>query len=103
MAASRNPIIWKPAEERVKASAMHEFMQRTGHSDYDTLYRWSVDASPEFWEALCEFCDVRFDRKATHTLLRPDNKVCVALRSKRTSQNSHNASQNSGEASTDQR
>jgi acetoacetyl-CoA synthetase len=73
MAASRNPIVWKPAEERVKASAMHEFMQRTGHPDYDTLYRWSIDASPEFWEALCDFCDVSFDRRATRVLLRPDN------------------------------
>jgi acetoacetyl-CoA synthetase len=73
MAASRNPIVWKPAEERVKASAMHEFMQRTGHPDYDTLYRWSIDASPEFWEALCDFCDVSFDSRATRTLLRPDN------------------------------
>ena len=28
---------------------------------------------PAFWETLCEFCDVQFDRSAETTLSRPDN------------------------------
>jgi acetoacetyl-CoA synthetase len=70
---SSNPIIWKPAAERVQASAMRRFMQDTGHADYDDLYAWSVEDSPAFWRALCHFCDVRFDRDASVTLARPDN------------------------------
>jgi len=70
---SRNPIIWTPSVERVQATAMSRFMAATGHADYASLYRWSVDNSPAFWEALCEFCDVSFDRNATTTLARADN------------------------------
>ena len=70
---SHNPIIWKPSVERAQATAMSRFMDATGHADYASLYRWSVDNAPAFWEALCEFCDVSFDRNATTTLARPDN------------------------------
>ena len=70
---STNPIIWQPSDERVRASAMHRFMQDTGHADYDGLYAWSIKDSPAFWRALCAFCDVRFDRDADVTLARPDN------------------------------
>jgi len=52
---------------------MYRFMQQTGFEDYDALYDWSVNDSPAFWEAVCEFCDVRFARQADVTLARPDN------------------------------
>jgi len=52
---------------------MHRFMQHTGHKDYDALYEWSIREAPAFWESLCEFCDVRFDRESETTLARPHN------------------------------
>ena len=52
---------------------MHRFMQHTGHKDYDALYEWSIGEAPAFWESLCEFCDVRFDREPETTLARPHN------------------------------
>ena len=52
---------------------MHRFMQHTGHKDYDALYEWSIGEAPAFWESLCEFCDVRFDREPETTLARPNN------------------------------
>ena len=70
---SGNPIIWSPDEDRISASAMHRFMVQTGFEDYDSLYNWSVDDLPAFWETLTRFCDVRFSRKAEQTLLRPCN------------------------------
>jgi acetoacetyl-CoA synthetase len=70
---SENPILWNPDEERQHASAMYRFMGLQGFDNYDELHRWSIDDSPAFWEALCEFCDVRFDKPATRTLTRPDN------------------------------
>jgi acetoacetyl-CoA synthetase len=70
---SDNPVLWQPDDRRVRASAMFRFMQQQGFDGYDDLYRWSVDSSPEFWEALCEFCDVRFATTAHTTLERPDN------------------------------
>ncbi len=66
-----NPILWEPDAARVQATAMHRFMKETGFEDYDALYRWSVEDSPAFWSALCEFCDVRFDRKPDKVLARP--------------------------------
>jgi len=70
---STNPIIWKPGIERIRATAMYRFMQQMGHADYDELYEWSVSDAPAFWESLCKFCDVRFDRDADTSLARPDN------------------------------
>ena len=68
-----NPIIWKPSDERVRSTAMHRFMQATGHADYELLYGWSVAEPPAFWEAICGFCDVHFDKAADTTLARPDD------------------------------
>jgi acetoacetyl-CoA synthetase len=70
-----NPILWAPAEERVEASAMYRFMRRYGFEDYASLYRWSIDDSPAFWEAVCAFFDVRFDRPPETTLARPDDMM----------------------------
>jgi len=70
---SDNPILWEPGEDRIRASAMYRFMQDQGFESYDDLYRWSIDAPDKFWEALCEFCDVRFARAADTTIERPDN------------------------------
>jgi len=70
---SDNPILWKPSNEQAQATAMYRFMRAQGFDRYADLYRWSIDESPAFWEALCEFCDVRFDKPADATLSRPDN------------------------------
>ncbi len=68
-----NPILWKPDAARSQATAMRRFMESAGFTDYDALYRWSVDDAPAFWRTMCKFCDVHFDREADVTLTRPDN------------------------------
>ena len=68
-----NPIIWQPSLERVRASAMQQFMEAAGHDSYDKLYAWSIGDSPAFWEALCAFCDVEFDAQPATVLARPDD------------------------------
>jgi acetoacetyl-CoA synthetase len=70
---SENPILWQPSEERVHASSMYRFMREQGHDSYGDLYRWSIDDSAAFWEALCDFCEVRFEKPADETLARPDD------------------------------
>ncbi len=70
---SGNPIIWTPAAGRVRASAMYRFMRQSGFENYDELYAWSVNELAAFWEAMVDFCDVRFVRAARTTLARPDN------------------------------
>ncbi|MBT8088843.1 MAG: acetoacetate--CoA ligase [Gammaproteobacteria bacterium] len=68
-----NPIIWSPDSVRVQQSAMYRFMRQAGFDNYESLYQWSVDHSPLFWEAVCDFCDIHFDKMADATLRRPDN------------------------------
>ena len=70
---SRNPISWQPPDDRVRATAMYGFMQLAGYADYASLFDWSVSDSPAFWEALCDFCDVRFEREPDAIIARPDN------------------------------
>jgi acetoacetyl-CoA synthetase len=68
-----NPIIWSPDSSRARTTAMFRFMRQAGFDDYESLYQWSVDDAPAFWEAVCDFCDIRFARPAQQTLARPDN------------------------------
>ena len=58
---SSNPVVWTPSNERVEASAMHRFMQSTGHDDYRSLHRWSVAEPEAFWNAIVELGQVQFD------------------------------------------
>ncbi|MGB5410259.1 MAG: acetyl-coenzyme A synthetase N-terminal domain-containing protein, partial [Woeseiaceae bacterium] len=66
-------VIWTPTEQRCKSSLMHGFMVQLGYSDYDGLYRWSVENPAAFWEAICDFCDVQFASEPHTTLARPEN------------------------------
>jgi acetoacetyl-CoA synthetase len=52
---------------------MYDFMRLAGCADYNALFDWSISDSAAFWETLCEFCDVRFERAADTTIARPDN------------------------------
>ena len=70
---SVNPVIWEPDTRRIRASAMYQFMQQQGFDNYAALHQWSIDNSPAFWSALCEFCGIQFDQAAKTILARPDN------------------------------
>ncbi len=67
-----NPILWEPSDEKRTSSAMYRFMTGQGHDDYESLHRWSIDEPAAFWQALCEFCDIRFATPPRAILLRPD-------------------------------
>ncbi len=70
---SENPVLWSPDPASAEASAMFRFMRSQGFDDYDSLHRWSIEDSPAFWQALAEFCNVRFERAPSRLLARPDN------------------------------
>jgi acetoacetyl-CoA synthetase len=55
--------LWTPTEERIEGSTLARFAQHVGHDphDYDALWRWSVDDLEGFWQAVCDFFEVRFD------------------------------------------
>jgi acetoacetyl-CoA synthetase len=66
-----NPIIWQPDEKRIKESAMYRFMKERSFDTYDDFYQWSIDNTAEFWQALCDFCEVRFSKPADQVLEQP--------------------------------
>ncbi|MFQ6006635.1 MAG: acetyl-coenzyme A synthetase N-terminal domain-containing protein, partial [Woeseia sp.] len=68
---TENPIIWQPDEQRLRETAMYRFMRERSFDSYDDLYRWSIDHTAEFWQAMCVFCDVRFSKPADEILIQP--------------------------------
>ena len=70
---SSNPVIWQPSTARIRASGLYGFMQQQGFDNYDALYQWSVEKSPEFWTALCDFCDIEMAREADTIIARPND------------------------------
>ncbi len=70
-----NPI-WRPTDRRVAESNMLRFLQaqahRLEHRDYQSLYRWSVGSSAEFWAAFWEFNGIRSMARYRSVLTGPD-------------------------------
>ncbi len=56
-----NRVVWQPSETRIESSAMYRFMHATGHGEYSVLHAWSVAEPADFWTAVANFCEVRFD------------------------------------------
>ena len=58
-------LLWKPSEERIQGTNMYRFMNfvnaKFNHSfsEYDPLYRWSIDNIPDFWSATWEFVKIK--------------------------------------------
>jgi acetoacetyl-CoA synthetase len=60
--------LWTPTAETVQGARLTEFMTWAGarhgraFSDYDELWRWSVDELEQFWGDIWEYCGVRASR-----------------------------------------
>ena len=66
-----NPILWEPDDERVRSTAMYRFMNQHSFDTYFDLHQWSIDQPAAFWQALCDFCDIRFSKPAVEVLTQP--------------------------------
>ena len=60
--------LWTPPPERAAATELARFMKQAGKRDYAELHRWSVEHSPEFWNLVWDFCQVR-GQKGARTLV----------------------------------
>jgi len=66
MAITAPEVLWTPSEERVQRAAITRYqrwLQETRglrFTDYQALWRWSVDELEAFWSSIVEFCEVRF-------------------------------------------
>ena len=60
--------LWQPHQKLIDNANMTRFMaevnqqQHQSFSDYDALYRWSIDDKENFWSALWDFCGVIGDK-----------------------------------------
>jgi len=57
-------LLWKPSEEQIKNSNMYRFMNvvndkyQQNFSQFEPLYKWSIENIADFWETFWEFADV---------------------------------------------
>jgi len=68
---TENPILWQPSTSRRESSAMFDFMRVNGFASYDELHHWSISDLEGFWQAVCDYNDVRFDNVADKVLDQP--------------------------------
>jgi len=58
-------LLWRPSEERIQGTNMHRFMNFVNakfdqnFSEYDPLYRWSINNISDFWAATWEFVKIK--------------------------------------------
>jgi acetoacetyl-CoA synthetase len=51
--------LWTPSPGRAQATELARFMKLAGKSSYEDLHRWSIENSPDFWELVWRFGQVR--------------------------------------------
>ena len=70
-----NKILWRPAPERARDSAMYRFLTSHGLQDYAELHAWSVTQRDRFWSDVAEFVSVKFHEPATSVLQQPGDMM----------------------------
>ena len=69
--------LWHPSPERAARTELARFMKLAGKATFDELHRWSVESSPEFWDLLWRFGEVRGEpglRRVLHADRMPGTK-----------------------------
>ncbi|HEX5402714.1 MAG TPA: acetoacetate--CoA ligase [Pseudonocardiaceae bacterium] len=64
-------VLWRPNPSRATGmSRFREWLHASGIDvgDYDELWQWSVTDLPAFWQAVADFCGVRFHSSASAVL-----------------------------------
>lgn len=68
-------LLWTPSQQRVKQANITRFAQEIEVQwsmtcpDYDSLWRWSVREPNQFWQSICEFCEVLFQGETGSALI----------------------------------
>ncbi len=62
-------LLWEPSEEWKRNTNMTKFMdfvnKRHGKNfqDYNGLFNWSIDSTPDFWAAMWDFADIKASKR----------------------------------------
>jgi acetoacetyl-CoA synthetase len=58
-------LLWEPSEERIKDTNMYRFIgfinerYNKNFTEYEPLYRWSVENIPDFWASMWDFAEIK--------------------------------------------
>ncbi len=55
------PIAWTPTEEIMECAQLTRFMKQIGVSDFDALYRYSIEDVEKFTGEVLRFLDIKFN------------------------------------------
>jgi acetyl-CoA synthetase len=55
------PIAWTPTEDVIERAQLTRFMKQIGVSDFDALYKYSVENVEKFTAEVVKFLDIKFD------------------------------------------
>ena len=55
------PIAWTPTEDVIECAQLTRFMKQIGVSDFDELYKYSIENVEQFTEEVLNFLDIKFD------------------------------------------
>ncbi len=58
MAEGEGRVLWEPSEELLTGSKLARYMRERGFSEYEDLWRWSVEDLDGFWRSLWELYEV---------------------------------------------
>ncbi len=67
--------IWRPSAERIEKANLTAFLRtvrerwRPDVTNYAALYRWSIDETAVFWQAVWEFCGMVSSRKGDQVVI----------------------------------
>ena len=67
-------LLWKPSQERINSTNLKRFMDfinkkhEQNFTEYDTLYRWSIDNISDFWSSMWEFADIKASAPYTEVI-----------------------------------
>ena len=81
---SGNIKLWSPSEKRIQEANITRFQrfveEKTGKSftDYNQIYKWSIEYIPDFWETVWQYGDIihsrGYDRVVNHLDMMPGCK-----------------------------
>ncbi|MGI8494390.1 MAG: AMP-binding protein, partial [Pyrinomonadaceae bacterium] len=55
------PIAWRPTPDVIERAQLTRFMKQIGVSDFDQLYRYSIENVEQFTAEVLRFLDIKFD------------------------------------------
>src|SRR5688572_16701351 len=73
-AGDRGEKLWEPSAEAIERSQMTAYMRWLAEersvevSDYESLWRWSVDELEDFWRTIWDYFRVEADGKDSRVL-----------------------------------